>query len=146
MPNLMSVWHPGDTIHATGPCCKSSSILDKWGSRKCAAGKGSMLPCYVLIIGVRNAGRDSMATTVWLALTLWLVMMIGELGIVTQSVTSLASNIEVEMPSGRTFRPSHGGMPCGPSRIGNIGGLDCRWFSVSVAALCLSPCHPIEGR
>ena len=55
-----------------------------------------MLPCYVLIIGVRNAGRDSMATTVWLALTLWLVMMIGELGIVTQSVTSLASNIEVE--------------------------------------------------
>ena len=27
-----------------------------------------------------------MATTVWLALTLWLVMMIGELGIVTQSV------------------------------------------------------------
>ena len=33
-----------------------------------------------------GAGRDSMATTVWLALTLWLVMMIGELGIVTQSV------------------------------------------------------------
>jgi len=27
-----------------------------------------------------------MATTVWLALTLWLVMMIGELGVVTQSV------------------------------------------------------------
>jgi hypothetical protein len=27
-----------------------------------------------------------MATTVWLALTLWLVMVIGELGIVTQSV------------------------------------------------------------
>ncbi len=33
-----------------------------------------------------GAGRDSMATTVWLALTLWLVMVIGELGIVTQSV------------------------------------------------------------
>ncbi len=30
-----------------------------------------------------------MATTVWLALTLWLVMMIGELGIVTQSVSAL---------------------------------------------------------
>ena len=31
-----------------------------------------------------------MATTVWLALTLWLVMMIGELGVVTQSVRPLA--------------------------------------------------------
>ena len=28
-----------------------------------------------------------MATTVWLALTLWLVMMVGELGVVTQSVS-----------------------------------------------------------
>ena len=33
-----------------------------------------------------------MATTVWLALTLWLVMMIGELGVVTQSVRSLAAD------------------------------------------------------
>ncbi|CAL5225202.1 g7985 [Coccomyxa viridis] len=37
----------------------------------------------------RLSGRDSMATTVWLALTLWLVMMIGELGIVTQSVMAM---------------------------------------------------------
>lgn len=44
-------------------------------------------PCDTQRLHVRCAGRDSMATTVWLALTLWLVMMIGELGVVTQSAS-----------------------------------------------------------
>ena len=39
-----------------------------------------------------------MATTVWLALTLWLVMMIGELGIVTQSVSSLPVEASAILP------------------------------------------------
>ena len=39
-----------------------------------------------------------MATTVWLALTLWLVMMIGELGVVTQSVRPLVRFLAPRLP------------------------------------------------
>lgn len=94
-----------------------------------------------------------MATTVWLALTLWLVMMIGELGVVTQSVSPLSvrnswRHCQV------AFLESQAGGECGEclmksfhSIIATQSVLNTMSFVVVVAALQMGyPIPSISGR
>lgn len=49
---------------------------------------GTLSVTHFLVRG-GGAGHDSVGATVWLALVLWLVMCVGELGVVSQSVLAM---------------------------------------------------------
>ncbi|EIE26867.1 hypothetical protein COCSUDRAFT_59374 [Coccomyxa subellipsoidea C-169] len=68
------------------------AALQRHVAGRVRAAADAVAPVIAAVAGLvarRLSGHDSVGSTVWLALVLWLVMCIGELGIVSQSVLAM---------------------------------------------------------
>ncbi|CAL8467263.1 g6799 [Coccomyxa elongata] len=91
LPVRQLLLDPGEEASPSAAAAREAELQRRVAGCLCAAADAvaPYVAAVVALVTRRLSGHDSVGATVWLALVLWLVMCVGELGVVSQSVLAM---------------------------------------------------------